>query len=270
MIHSSVGGTAAELWTSLSGLQKEPSLHGYVDTFSLALKNYQGGAEKYAQEQDDYQARLTKWSATEGKAYGAALNAWKAANKANEAEGKPAAPMPTPAVPKPKPPVDPVGKKPTVLFNGKIAPLIPYAIKGVIWYQGESNNQKPFEYRTLFPRLIADWREKWGQGDFPFLFVQIAPYKFDIPELRETQFLTWKKTATPPWPSPWTWATLRTSIRGKRNRSASVSRWRRGRWPMAKKSNTPARNMRRSSSKATGPSLPSSMSATVWWPRTAR
>jgi sialate O-acetylesterase len=195
MIHSSVGGTAAELWTSLSGLQKEPSLHGYVDTFSLALKNYQGGAEKYAQEQDDYQARLTKWSATEGKAYGAALNAWKAANKANEAEGKPAAPMPTPAVPKPKPPVDPVGKKPTVLFNGKIAPLIPYAIKGVIWYQGESNNQKPFEYRTLFPRLIADWREKWGQGDFPFLFVQIAPYKFDIPELREAQFLTWKKTA---------------------------------------------------------------------------
>jgi sialate O-acetylesterase len=102
--------------------------------------------------------------------------------------------MPTPAAPKPKPPVDPVGKKPTVLFNGKIAPLIPYAIKGVIWYQGESNNQKPFEYRTLFPRLIADWREKWGQGDFPFLFVQIAPYKADVPELREAQFLTWKKT----------------------------------------------------------------------------
>jgi len=58
-----------------------------------------------------------------------------------------------------------------------IAPLIPYAIKGVIWYQGEGNAGQSQEYRTLFPRLIADWREKWGQGEFPFLFVQVAPYQ---------------------------------------------------------------------------------------------
>jgi sialate O-acetylesterase len=193
MIHSSVSGTAAELWTSLSGLEKEPSLHGYVELASVMLKNYRGGAEKYAQELDDYQARLKQWGDTEGKAYGATLNAWKAAKKANDAAGKPSPPMPKPAD-KPLPPTDPVGKKPTVLFNGKIAPLIPYAIRGFIWYQGESNSLKPFEYRTLFPRLIADWREKWAQGDFPFLFVQIVPFQGNPPELREAQLLTWKKT----------------------------------------------------------------------------
>jgi sialate O-acetylesterase len=194
MIHSSVSGTAAELWTSLSGLEKEPLLRGQVDAAKLAQKNYQGGAEKYAQELEDYQVRLKEWADTEGKAYGAALNAWKAENKASGTESKPSSPMPKPAVPKPAPPVDPVGKKPTVLFNGKIAPLIPYALRGVIWYQGESNSPKAFEYRTLFPRMIADWREKWGQGDFPFLFVQIAPFKGNPPELREAQLLTWQKT----------------------------------------------------------------------------
>jgi sialate O-acetylesterase len=81
-----------------------------------------------------------------------------------------------------------------MLFNGMIAPVIPYAIKGTIWYQGEANSGKGLEYRTLFPRLIANWREKWGQGDFPFLFVQICPFKGMTPEIREAQFLTSLKT----------------------------------------------------------------------------
>jgi sialate O-acetylesterase len=76
-----------------------------------------------------------------------------------------------------------------------IAPLIPYAIKGVIWYQGESNTRsKSLEYRLLFPRLIADWREKWGEGDFPFLYVQIShfPYAADGSSalIREAQLKT--------------------------------------------------------------------------------
>ena len=79
-------------------------------------------------------------------------------------------------------------------FNGMIAPLIPFAIKGVIWYQGEANNTNPKLYQTLLPALIADWRKAWNQGDFPFLFVQIAPYYQTKPELREAQLLTWKKT----------------------------------------------------------------------------
>jgi sialate O-acetylesterase len=62
------------------------------------------------------------------------------------------------------------------LFNGMINPLIPYAIRGVIWYQGESNVGRAEQYRTLFPAMIKDWRDHWKQGDFPFLFVQIAPW----------------------------------------------------------------------------------------------
>ncbi len=65
---------------------------------------------------------------------------------------------------------------PTVLYNGMIAPLTRYGIRGVIWYQGESSTYDPAQYRTLFPALIADWRAQWGEKDFPFFFVQLAPF----------------------------------------------------------------------------------------------
>ena len=67
---------------------------------------------------------------------------------------------------------------PTVLYNGMIAPLIPFRIKGVIWYQGESNVGMPYSYRYLFPLLINGWRAAWGEGNFPFYWVQIAPYHY--------------------------------------------------------------------------------------------
>ncbi len=71
---------------------------------------------------------------------------------------------------------------PTGLYNGMIAPLIPYAIRGAIWYQGESNADRAAQYRALFPAMIRDWRARWGRGDFPFLFVQLA--NFDMDRLR--------------------------------------------------------------------------------------
>ncbi|HXI01148.1 MAG TPA: sialate O-acetylesterase [Sphingobacteriaceae bacterium] len=67
-------------------------------------------------------------------------------------------------------------KEPTTLFNGKIAPLINYGIKGVLWFQGESNRHEPELYAKLFPVMVADWRRQWNQGDFPFYYVQIAPF----------------------------------------------------------------------------------------------
>lgn len=67
--------------------------------------------------------------------------------------------------------------RPTGLYNGMISPLYHYAIKGVIWYQGETNAQYPGNYESLFKAMIADWRKKWGQGDFPFLYVQLPNYK---------------------------------------------------------------------------------------------
>jgi sialate O-acetylesterase len=81
---------------------------------------------------------------------------------------------------------------PTVLYNGIIAPVIPYGIRGVTWYQGESNAYRAYQYRTLFPAMIKQWRKKWDQGNFPFLFVQLANYHFEpqvFPELREAQFM---------------------------------------------------------------------------------
>ena len=74
------------------------------------------------------------------------------------------------------PPEDFIRFKPLGLYNAMIAPLTNYAIKGAIWYQGESNVGRAKEYETLFPDVITDWRDKWQQGDFPFLFVQLASY----------------------------------------------------------------------------------------------
>ncbi len=67
---------------------------------------------------------------------------------------------------------------PTILFNALISPLIPYTIKGVLWYQGESNHPEPEQYKILFPAMVKDWRTRWGLGDFPFYYVQIAPFLY--------------------------------------------------------------------------------------------
>ena len=87
---------------------------------------------------------------------------------------------------------------PSGLYNGMLTPLAPYAIKGAIWYQGESNAGRAYQYRRLFPVMIKNWRDKWGQGDFPFLFVQLAAFgpngnklgESDWAELREAQTMT--------------------------------------------------------------------------------
>jgi sialate O-acetylesterase len=88
---------------------------------------------------------------------------------------------------------------PTLLFNAMVYPLIPFAIKGAIWYQGESNASRAWQYRKAFPLMISDWRKSWNQGDFPFYFVQLATFNANNgdsrkgstwAELREAQTLT--------------------------------------------------------------------------------
>ncbi|QKJ31376.1 sialate O-acetylesterase [Mucilaginibacter mali] len=71
-----------------------------------------------------------------------------------------------------------VTRTPTTLFNGMIYPVIGYGIKGCIWYQGESNYERPDQYEKLFPAMVKRWRDLWGQGDFPFYYAQIAPYDY--------------------------------------------------------------------------------------------
>lgn len=164
LIHTSWGGTPAEAWTSRPSLAADTQLKGYVEAYEKTLDNYLKALDEY-----------------------------KEAFQKARAEQRDIPEPPTLARTK-------HSHLPTGLYNGMIAPLLPYAIRGAIWYQGESNAGRAYQYRTLFPAMIADWRKAWGQGDFPFLFVQLAPFmKIEAEpkdsawaELREAQMLTMK------------------------------------------------------------------------------
>ncbi len=95
---------------------------------------------------------------------------------------------------RPKLPIEVSAQTPTMLSNGMIAPVAPYAVKGFVWYQGESNVGNPVLYARLFPLLIGDWRDMWSQQSLPFYYVQIAPYEYEVNSrsqlLREAQTQT--------------------------------------------------------------------------------
>ena len=195
LIHTSWGGTPAEAWTSLAGLGSNPLLQNHVAAARRNLANYPAAAAAYPAKLAGYEEKAKAWNAAGGKDYLQLLNAWqREAAKARQGD-KPLPKRPVPAQPQPVAPPPPDGNShtPTLLYNAMIAPLIPYPIKGVIWYQGESNAKEHRQYRTLFPALIADWRKNWQLGDFPFLFVQVAPFNNMVPEIREAQFLTLAK-----------------------------------------------------------------------------
>lgn len=171
IIHSSWGGTPAEAWTSRATLQAHPALRILVENADKAIADY-----------DDRLAQHAK-----------ALAVWEQQRDKARAEGKPVPQRPRPPLSATAP------SRPANLYNAMLAPLVGYGIRGVIWYQGEANAGRPQEYRTLFPTMIQDWRKRWGQGDFAFLFVQLANFRarrdLDSVEsnwalLREAQALT--------------------------------------------------------------------------------
>jgi len=168
LIDSSVGGTPAEAWTPRETLEENSELKKILTRHAESVRAYDA-----AKANQDYERSLQKHEETAKRA---------------KAEGKPAPRAPTK-------PVNPAqaNKRPAGLYNAMIAPLQPYPLAGVIWYQGEANSGRAAEYEILFPAMIQSWRKVWAQNNLPFLFVQIAPNDRMSPEIREAQLHTWQK-----------------------------------------------------------------------------
>jgi sialate O-acetylesterase len=143
------GGTAIEAWTGSATLRS-------VAAWPAIDARYQKDLAQFPERAARYPAEHAAWDKAQEHAI--------ATHTAN--------PLRWPA-----PPIGPgTPYALSGLFNGMIAPLQPYALRGVIWYQGEGNWPRPEEYAELFPAMIRSWRAQWGQGDFPFYFVQLANF----------------------------------------------------------------------------------------------
>ena len=159
LIDATWGGTVAEAWVSLEAISADAALMPVFATRAHMMQTQAELAEIAAREKrEDLAARQTGRVPPQ--------HAWRP---------------------------DPASWAPAALFNGMVAPAVAYTIKGVIWYQGESNSRRGFApmYARIFPALIADWRAQWHAGDFPFLFVQIANFTSNATEewaiIREAQ-----------------------------------------------------------------------------------
>jgi sialate O-acetylesterase len=153
MINSSWGGTPVQAWTSLAVQEKLPALRPMLAQWEKNIAAYDPTAAKARYER--------------------ALAAWKERAAKARAAGKPAPRRPRPPV---NPRLNP--HRPASLYNGMIVPLVPYAIRGVIWYQGESNagHYEAGLYGLQLRAMVTSWRKVWGEGDFPFLWVQLPNF----------------------------------------------------------------------------------------------
>ena len=171
LINNAWGGSAAEAWVKREKLAANEKLKPLHDRW---VKMEEGLAAAAA----EFETKLADWKAAAEKA---------------KAEGQPA----------PNQPINPDGQmrgnaRPGNIHSGVLTPSIGYGIKGAIWYQGESNAGRAYQYRELFPFMIKSWREEWGLGEFPFYWVQLAdfggekaaPAESNWAELREAQTMT--------------------------------------------------------------------------------
>jgi sialate O-acetylesterase len=190
LIADSYGGSPAQAWVSFEGLQKDPILDPFVQAHRKLLAGYDAAMASLPGDMAAWKAKDEEWQRVSKPANAEAQKKWQEDAAAAAAAGKPAPPQPH-LVNEPQMP-DPTGGHghPSALYNGMIVPILPYAIKGVIWYQGESNNGIGPIYRTMFARLIQDWRERWGEGDFPFIFVQLPNFNYKWSPMRESQLKT--------------------------------------------------------------------------------
>ena len=190
---SAWGGTAIESWTPLSAIEGDPYFKYDTDHHAQMVADYPKLLADFPAKQKEWHDAMVEWNKNGGDAYNAALKAWTDSAAAARAAGQPEpAGKPTPpATPAPKQPPAPNGGTGSFgsLYNGVVAPVVPYAIRGAIWYQGESNAANPGKYAKMFPAMIKGWRTAWDEGDFAFLFVQLPKFAPGAhwPEMREVQ-----------------------------------------------------------------------------------
>ncbi|MBL9187347.1 MAG: sialate O-acetylesterase [Opitutaceae bacterium] len=155
LINSSWGGTPVEAWMSPAALSADPR-------FELVGERWRKNLEEFPAAKAAHDERQA---------------AWTKAAAAAQAQGKPAHEAFLKKNPRPRAPRGPGDPwTPSGLFNGMINPLLPYALRGAIWYQGESNAERAGEYHALFAAMIRAWRAHFGQGDIPFYWVSLANY----------------------------------------------------------------------------------------------
>lgn len=180
LINSCVGGSYADTWIPRKYLEADPVLFKItLERWGTYVKNIQAAIEQYKKDEP---ALLKKWEEDVAKA---------------KAEGKKEPPKPQ----QPQEPEKDPRTKTAGIYNAMIAPLQPFAIRGVAWYQGENDAGDAWRYRSVLPTMIRSWRETWGRGDFPFLIVQLPsiagtpkePADSAWAELREAQLLTSQK-----------------------------------------------------------------------------
>lgn len=201
ILQTSWGGTPIKTWMSMPSLRAEPAIKKTVDEWEAALAKHKA-AKGQPELQQKYFAAMKEWEEQVDKPFREAQRTYDARVAEAKAAGQPIPPRPSRARPEPVEP-DPIAfpypskrpQVPSITFNAMIAPLVPYGLKGFLWYQGEADVSRSAEYRDLLPRLITGWRELWAQGDAPFLIVQLPGHGRDttpvategIPFLREAQ-----------------------------------------------------------------------------------
>ena len=174
LIDDSWGGSACEAWIRRDLLEDDPKYRSLMDRWDQIESNV-------SKAQGEYEKKLADWKEAAAKA---------------RAEGKqpPRQPQSPDAVLR-------GNARPGNIYNGVLKPTIGYGIRGAIWYQGETNASRAYQYRDLFPLMIQSWRDEWGIGDFPFYWVQLADFRPEKPEpadsdwaeLREAQTMTMAK-----------------------------------------------------------------------------
>jgi sialate O-acetylesterase len=201
LIGSYWGGTHIETWISFDKLQTVPSAAPAIADVQKQRDAFPKDPAAQAAVMADFNARLLDFKTNILPSYVAAVKKWQVDDAAAKAAGQPEPPHPQLSENQPQSP-DGEGGQATALFNGMINPLIPFAMKGVIWYQGESNSEGGGGvYSVLLQDMISDWRSRWNEGDFPFLIVQLAnfdpgptdPVDSGEARIREAEFQTVQK-----------------------------------------------------------------------------